>query len=83
MRERWEAESTAYNLRLIREARARRGEQLAWAMQVEDALKRRAGGRGDRRQLTSKQVQCNLSVDANQELTKNQRDFSYGVAASR
>ncbi|MCP9493664.1 MAG: DUF4071 domain-containing protein [Pyrinomonadaceae bacterium MAG19_C2-C3] len=42
MRERWEAESTAYNLRLIREARARRGENLAWTMQVEDALKRRA-----------------------------------------
>lgn len=42
LREAWEAESTAYNLRLIREARARRNEHLAWTVQLEDALKRRA-----------------------------------------
>jgi tetratricopeptide (TPR) repeat protein len=44
VREAWEPESTARNLRLIREARARRGETLAWARTVEDALAQRAHG---------------------------------------
>lgn len=38
VRERWEPETTARNLRLIREARAARGEQNAWAADVERAL---------------------------------------------
>jgi hypothetical protein len=38
MREKWEAESTARNLRLIREARSLRGESYAWADQIEAAL---------------------------------------------
>jgi len=41
MRERREAESTACNLRLIREARVRRNENSTWAIGIEDALKRR------------------------------------------
>jgi len=43
VREGWEPETTARNLRLIREARERRGDPLAWAAEVEDALSRRAG----------------------------------------
>jgi hypothetical protein len=42
VRERWEPESTAYNLALIREARAVHGERLEWADAIEDEL-RRAG----------------------------------------
>ena len=42
VREPWEPETTARNLRLIREARERRGEDVAWAKEVEDALM--AGG---------------------------------------
>ena len=38
VREPWEPETTARNLRLIREARERRGEDVAWAKEVEDAL---------------------------------------------
>ncbi len=38
VREPWEPENTARNLRLIREARARRGERLAWAETLEHAL---------------------------------------------
>jgi MAP3K TRAFs-binding domain len=39
----WEAQTTARNLRIIREARQRRGEILAWAQVLEDALATRAG----------------------------------------
>lgn len=42
VRERWEPETTARNLRLIREARERRSEPVAWTAEVEDALSRRA-----------------------------------------
>jgi tetratricopeptide (TPR) repeat protein len=38
IREPWEPETTARNLRLIREARTRRNDQPAWADKVEDAL---------------------------------------------
>jgi MAP3K TRAFs-binding domain len=42
VREPMEPESTADNLHDIREARARRGESLAWADEAEDALRERA-----------------------------------------
>jgi tetratricopeptide (TPR) repeat protein len=42
VREQWEPSSTANNLRLIREARARRGESRPWADRIEAALERRA-----------------------------------------
>ncbi len=42
VRESWEPETTTRNLRLIREARERRGEQPSWATEVEDALDRRS-----------------------------------------
>jgi tetratricopeptide (TPR) repeat protein len=42
LREGWEAETTARNLRLIREARARRNETFPWAKQIEEALESRA-----------------------------------------
>jgi tetratricopeptide (TPR) repeat protein len=38
IREPWEPETTARNLRLIRETRTRRNEQPAWADKIEDAL---------------------------------------------
>lgn len=38
VREKWEPETTANNLRLIREARGARGESCAWADQIEQAL---------------------------------------------
>ena len=38
VREAWEPETTARNLRLIREARERRGERVAWAGAIEEAL---------------------------------------------
>lgn len=38
VRESWEAESTAHNLRLIREARERRGERIEWVEEVERTL---------------------------------------------
>lgn len=38
----WEPETTARNLRLIREARERRGEEAAWLRGVEDDLAQRA-----------------------------------------
>lgn len=41
VREAWEPETTMRNLRLIREARQRRGEEVGWAHSIEDALKRR------------------------------------------
>jgi tetratricopeptide (TPR) repeat protein len=40
VRETWEPETTARNLRLIRQARERRNEQPDWATQVEEALSR-------------------------------------------
>ena len=43
VREKWEPETTARNLRLIREVRVRRNEVLPWAVEVEQALERRAG----------------------------------------
>src|SRR3990172_13163716 len=36
VRERWEAETTSGNLRIIREARARRGDGVAWALGFEE-----------------------------------------------
>lgn len=42
VREKWEPESTARNLRLIRECRERRGEVLSWAATLERELDRRA-----------------------------------------
>jgi hypothetical protein len=42
VREGWEAETTARNLRIIREARVARGESLPWAKVVEDRLVQRA-----------------------------------------
>jgi tetratricopeptide (TPR) repeat protein len=42
VREGWEAETTARNLRLIREARERRQDSVPWAKVVEDALENRA-----------------------------------------
>lgn len=41
--EKWEPKSTAYNLSLIREARAHRGEQIDWADEIEGELLK-AGG---------------------------------------
>ena len=38
VREKWEPETTARNLRLIREVRERRREGLPWMIQIEDAL---------------------------------------------
>ena len=43
VREPFEPESTARNLRLIREGRERRGETLAWSKDIEDELQRRSG----------------------------------------
>ena len=42
VRESWEPETTARNLRLIREARERRGEPVPWAAEIEKELGRRA-----------------------------------------
>lgn len=42
IRERWEAETTARNLRLIREARERRGAAVPWARAVEDLFAAKA-----------------------------------------
>ena len=38
VREKWEPETTARNLHLIREARERRGDPTPWVKQIEDAL---------------------------------------------
>jgi hypothetical protein len=43
-REAWEPESTARNLRLIRETRERRGEAMGWPSELERELGRRASG---------------------------------------
>jgi hypothetical protein len=40
VREAWEPETTARNLRLIREARVRRGCDAAWIAEIEDELAR-------------------------------------------
>jgi hypothetical protein len=42
VREAWEPETTARNLRLIREARERRHEQMGWATEIEQVLIRRS-----------------------------------------
>ena len=42
VRESWEPETTARNLRLIREARDTRGETVPWAAEIEQALTRRS-----------------------------------------
>jgi hypothetical protein len=42
VRESWEPETTLRNLRLIREARAGRNEDLPWAKEIEDALDQKA-----------------------------------------
>jgi hypothetical protein len=42
VRERWEPETTARNLRLIRETRARRNESLLWANRIEEEFEKRA-----------------------------------------
>lgn len=44
IRESWEPETTARNLRLIREARERRQAAVEWAKQVEEALEERGKG---------------------------------------
>jgi tetratricopeptide (TPR) repeat protein len=44
VRESWEAETTARNLRLIREARERRGKTIDWATEIENELQKRARG---------------------------------------
>jgi len=41
VREAWEPETTARNLRLIHEARERRQEAVLWAKEVEEALEHR------------------------------------------
>jgi hypothetical protein len=43
IREVWEPETTARNLRLIREARERRSENITWEKGIEDELMRRTG----------------------------------------
>jgi hypothetical protein len=43
LREPWEAETTARNLRLIREARQERGEEADWIAEIEHELAREAG----------------------------------------
>jgi len=42
VREAWEPETTARNLRLIREARERRNERIEWANEIENELVRRS-----------------------------------------
>lgn len=41
VREAWEPETTLRNLKLIREVRQKRGEEVGWARAIEDALGRR------------------------------------------
>ena len=43
VREIWEPETTIRNLRLIREARTRRNEDVAWIQEIEDALGKKTG----------------------------------------
>ena len=42
VRETWEPETTANNLRLINKARARRQEEVPWAVRIEQELRRAA-----------------------------------------
>jgi tetratricopeptide (TPR) repeat protein len=42
VRERWEPETTARNLRLIREVRAQRNEEVDWIREIEEALLKEA-----------------------------------------
>jgi hypothetical protein len=42
VRESWEPESTARNLRLIREAREQRHDEIGWAVEIENELSMRA-----------------------------------------
>jgi len=42
VREVWEPETTARNLRLIREARERRNERIEWPIEIENELERRS-----------------------------------------
>ena len=42
VREAWEPETTARNLRLIREARERRNERSEWPIEIENELGRRS-----------------------------------------
>ena len=44
VRETWEPKTTVGNLRFIREARQRRGDNVPWATEIEGALRKRAGG---------------------------------------
>jgi len=43
VREKWEPETTARNLRLIREARENRQEDVSWLKEIESELNRKAG----------------------------------------
>jgi tetratricopeptide (TPR) repeat protein len=52
VRELWEPASTANNLELIREARATRGVDVAWAHEAEQALRQRAGQAMTQRSLS-------------------------------
>jgi hypothetical protein len=45
IREVWEPETTARNLRLIREARERRQEKVPWAREIEEELERKSKAR--------------------------------------
>jgi hypothetical protein len=45
IREVWEPETTARNLRPIREAREQRGENMTWAKEIQEELENRAKGR--------------------------------------
>jgi tetratricopeptide (TPR) repeat protein len=42
VRESWEPETTGRNLRLIREARKTRGEDVPWAQEIEDELRKKS-----------------------------------------
>ena len=42
IREHWEPETTVRNLRLIREAREKRQEEVPWAKEIEGELMRKA-----------------------------------------
>ena len=44
VRENWEPETTARNLALIRDARAARGDTVAWTTAIQEALEKRARG---------------------------------------
>jgi tetratricopeptide (TPR) repeat protein len=46
VREDWEPETTAGNLKLIREARERRGDVVPWTLMLEEELFRKAGTNG-------------------------------------